>query len=457
VGIGLGMLVRPRVRAAARRWRIPHSTPWLIWEVGVLLACLFLLLVHLALTIFADGPQFLATDFHLENLLATGVAAAVIVWALRWRLPYMKTWLLLGLLVSLAYLYAPLDRAYLTSPVAPASQLYRYCWRPILFYPLAILLLTDRKKLDTALLVIVLAGVACAVSAFSQGYSGAEATGPFVTKNQLGGALIIPILLAVSALFYAEARWLWRLYAVSAAVIARGLLFAGSRGAFVAVLGGATFFVGWLLTTSSGRAKTLRFAVAGALLVALAVTMKPDLWERPTVRHLLTTRQGMHNANMQWRLQERWPYFWERALSNFWLGTGTDVDTTLGDSAVTPHNGYLGIAVVSGVPSLVLVLVLALQGVWNGVKIFRRGQDSWQRSRGLALAAAIVGILIHNIVDETFRLPFAGNVFWICVAATAALTKQPASFLAARAVVGPRVAGLASHATARLSAVGAKS
>ncbi len=74
--------------------------------------------------------------------------------------------------------------------------------------------------------------------AFQQGYSGDEATGPFLSKNALGGALIIPLITGSGRRASARGRWLWRFYAVSILVIGRGFLFAGSRGAFMAVVGG---------------------------------------------------------------------------------------------------------------------------------------------------------------------------------------------------------------------------
>jgi hypothetical protein len=87
------------------------------------------------------------------------------------------------------------------------------------------------------------------------------------------------------------------------------------------------------------------------------------------------------------------------------------------------------VAVISGIPALIAVIGFAVLGIRNGVHAFRRGRDAWQRQVGLAVAAAITGIMIHNMVDETFRLPFAMNVFWVLSGATAMLVKRAAAFL----------------------------
>ncbi len=417
-----------------------------------------MLLLTLATVLYPAGWQIASVHIDIVDLMLAGIALSLLVvhpgmlrQARRRKLPYAGLWIALGVLQSAAYLAAPLNQEHLTSPVAAAYQLYRYCWRPILFFPLAVWLIDDRRKLEHAMIAIVAIGGACAFMAFRQGFSGDEATGPFVTKNILGGALITPFILAVSAALYTRGRWSWRFYAASILLIGRGFLFAGSRGAFVAVLGGLAWFFGQLFLSRQGRSKALRFALAGGALGLLVIAAKPDVFERPTVKHILTASEGMEEANMQWRMQERWPHFWRIATDNFWLGTGTDVDPTF-EECPTPHNGYLGVALISGFPSLIALTGLALLGIGNGVHAFRRGRDEWQRQVGLALSAAIIGIIIHNLVDETFRLPFAMNALWLLTAATAMLARRASAFLPAPAPAAQTVRGTA---TIRLRVAGA--
>ncbi|MBI3786560.1 MAG: O-antigen ligase family protein, partial [Deltaproteobacteria bacterium] len=317
---------------------------------------------------------------------------------------------------------------YLEGPLSVIYQVYRYCWRQLLYYPLAILLLRNRRQLEIAFVVFVLVGSACSLMGFQQGFAGLEATGPFPTKNGLGGALIMPFLFAVAGLFHIEAPWPWRMHILCVLIIARGLLFAGSRGAFVAVFCGLIYFMGWMLLRPRSRALALRFVGATLLLVVVTFALRPNIMERPNIQHLLTTSKGTDDDNMRWRMQERWPYFWHKIMDNPWLGVGTDMDTSLGDSAITPHNGYLGEAVVSGLPAMVLLVSLALVTLWNGMRLFRRNVPYWQQITGLAIAATLVGFLVHNMVDQTFKVAFATKVLWILTASAAQLMFQPQEF-----------------------------
>jgi O-antigen ligase len=439
---------------------IPLTLALALW------APLYVFLLLDLLTVLYPGEwQIAGVHLDVSDLLLAGILIGLLrprvaAESRRRKVPYLGLWLILGVLQSLAYYVAPVNQPnflrleylanhdLLAGLLGLAYQIYRYCWRPILYYPLAILLLADhrklqagfltdafnrlggwlrgdRRKLEAVLLMVVLAGAVCAAIALPQGYAGDEATGPFAQKNGLGGALIMPFFLALTGMYTARLRWQRRFYVVSLLIMVRSLLFAGSRGAFVAVLGGLAFLALWLLTTKEGRSKAGRFALAGALVGVVTLGLKPDLFYRPNVQQFFSISSGTEADTMQWRIHERWPHFWQMAMDNFWLGTGTDVDPSLGDSCITPHNGYLGIAVVSGIPSMALVVLLALLGLWNGMRAFRRNHSRWQSMTGLAVAAALVALLIHNIVDQTIRIPFCEQVFWMLAAAAATIAARP--------------------------------
>ncbi|HVM95942.1 MAG TPA: O-antigen ligase family protein [Candidatus Acidoferrales bacterium] len=422
VGIVLGIVLRPAERKTVLQWRRPHSLSSLALIVAFTFAWLAVLLLRM------QGGARPGERADLSNLFLTGIGIQLLIEAWRWRLPYRWVWLGLGIFMSVAYVSAPINREYLEGPLSTIYQVYRYCWRQLLYYPLALLLLRNRRQVETAFIVFVLVGTACSLMGFSQGFAGLEATGPFATKNGLGGALIMPFLFSVAGLFHVEAPWPWRLHVVCALIIARGLLFAGSRGAFVAVLCGFVYFMGWMLVRPRSRALAMRFGAVTMLMVVLTLAVRPNIMERPNIQHLLTTSKGTDDDNMRWRMQERWPYFWHKIMDNPWLGVGTDMDTLLGDSAITPHNGYLGVAVVSGLPAMLLLVSLALATFWNGMRLFRRKLPYWQQITGLAIAATLVGLLVHNMVDQTFKLAFAVKVLWILSASAAQLMFRPQAF-----------------------------
>lgn len=394
-----------------------------------------LLFAGVALAAVPGGWQLGGVHVDPTDLVIAGLALSLGVRPRAWGkprrrpVPYLRGWVGLGMILSVAYLVAPINQEFFSSPVAVAYQLYRYCWRPILFYPLAVWLLRDRKSLEWAFVSIVLVADICSLQAWSQSFSGFEATGPFFSKNQLGGALITPCLIALSGTLYAEWRWGRRFYAVSLALIARGLLSASSRGAFMSVFAGGVFALCWLLRASYARSKIIRLAAAGMVLGLVVLAMKPDLLQRPAVQRLLTTSEGTDDENFKWRQEQRWPIFWQKVVDSPWLGTGTDTDFSLGTSANTPHNGYLAIAVVSGVPSLIIFVSFVILAISNGVLLFRRGKDRWETATGIAIGAAMVGLLVHNVVDQTFTIAFPATVFWVLVAVATAMARRPADYL----------------------------
>ncbi|HXQ21246.1 MAG TPA: O-antigen ligase family protein [Candidatus Acidoferrales bacterium] len=460
---------------------IPVTLALALWAPPCVL--LFLALITVA---YPGEWQLAGVHLDINDLLLAGMVVGLLrpriaTAAPPRRVPYLVLWLALGVLRSVAYYLAPVNQAhlnqssyainqdYLVAVAGIGYQIYRYCWRLILFYPLTIWLLDDRrkfqagplsgvftalagwlrgdrKKLEALLLVIVLSGAACAAMTLPQGFAGDEATGPFLQKNILGGALVMPFLLALWGTYYAPSRRQRCLYAVSLLLIARALLFAGSRGAFVAILGSVGFLLFWFLSTAHGRSRILRVVGVGAFLGIVMLGLKPDLFERPSVQVFFSIKEGAQADTLQWRMRERWPYFWQKAMDNFWLGIGTDVDPSLGDSCITPHNGYLGMAVVSGIPSVIITVLLALLGLWNGMRAFLRSRDRWQSTAGLAMAAALVGLLVHNMVDETIRISFAEEVLWITTAAAATLGKRPLGLL-------PMAAGAPSSPPGRPAAI----
>jgi O-antigen ligase len=113
-------------------------------------------------------------------------------------------------------------------------------------------------------------------------------------------------------------------------------------------------------------------------------------------------------------MQERWPYFWNKVLNNPWLGYGDDWDPALGEEGMdTPHNGYLALAVRSGLPALALFVTCVLTLIRKNVSILRRSRDQLSRCVALGSLAATVALCVHNVGDATFEVGMVGYTFWI--------------------------------------------
>ncbi len=385
---------------------------------------LYSLLVFDFVLVFQQGSWNLAgINLNLTDLAYLGIALGLL---LRGRfvrgndgphqIPYLGWWFTLAAILSLAYLVAPQNQQYFTDPVRIAYQLYRYAFKPILIYPLTFLLLNDRKKFQVVVLALVVAADLCSISAIRQGYSGLRAGGPFGGGNALGGVLVVPFLFAVMGLLFPASRRHLLFFGFSVPFILRALLFAGSRGAYTAILTGLAFALVSLSAMPEGRRKLLNWAPVLPLVLVFFLALLPTLADRPTLKRFSTLSDPGEVSTLQWRLEQRWPHFWRIALAHPWIGTGTDVDFSLGREGNTPHNGYLSLSVKYGFPATAMFLLFAGLAVVHGLQAPRRAASAEERIQGIAIACAIVAILVHNIVESTLMNPFVAKLFWMLTA-----------------------------------------
>ena len=336
------------------------------------------------------------------------------------QVPLRGVWLAIGLIVTLAYFVHPASSEHITDPARALYQVYRYCWKPLLYYPLTCMLIGDNPhRRWVAIAAIIVGGDVLALDATIEGYTRPTVRGLLGAKNALGGALIIPLIFAALSCFSASSRRRFAFSLASLLLISRGLLFSSSRGAFVAAFAGLAVMA--LLMFGQKRSRRALFQMAGLACAGFVVLvmLKPDVLMRPNVRHMFSATQGTQDSNFQWRLEQRWPHFWAMAVDNPWLGVGTHVDESLNeDGANTPHNGYLSILVTHGFPVGMLYLVFALSALRGAYLVGKRAREPADRMFGYAALAAIVCFLVHNIVESTIMIPFVRQTFWAMLAVT---------------------------------------
>ncbi len=364
------------------------------------------------------GVRVDATDLVLLAVLAASLlrrfGPATIPGSAR---PYLTLWVAMGVMTSIAYMMAPINQEHLTDPLRSGYQLYRYCWKPILYYPLMLLMVAnDRSRLTAVTSAIIIAGDVLAIQATIQGYSGEIARGPFFAGNALGGALVVPIVLALSLLIYSPSRRSSIFAGASLALMARGLLFSSSRGALIATIAAVAVYALMLIRTTGGRQRLVQLSSLGLAALVLAFVVKPDLLNQPNVAHILTAFQGSSDANLQWRMTERWPHFWSMVLDHPWLGTGSAVDLSLSRHANTPHSGYLALALIHGLPAALMILLPGALATLHGVAVFRRGDSTDDRLFALSAVAGLCGLFVHNLVESTLVLPFIAKIYWTLIA-----------------------------------------
>ena len=331
------------------------------------------------------------------------------------KVPYLFPWFMLGMFLSMAYLVAPQNQDNLTDPFRIGYQLYRYCWKPLAFYPLVVILLRDPQRLQTIIYCMVLGFDICAIEAVRQGYDGVDATpGPFGHGNAFASVLVAPLVLSCATLLFTRS-WPQRIFFGSSAILmARALLFCKSRAGMASVVLSLGFMAFWFIFVRLGRTRILQAAPVVLVGVLAIFAIRPDILQRSSVQHALSMTDGTKASTMQWRMTERWPHFIGLALKKPILGTGTAVDRSLGERANTPHNGYIALAVRVGFPAAFLYIFFGAQSIINGVRAFLKYRITRLKIFAIMSASPLIGIMAHNMIESTITgLVLLQNFFWM--------------------------------------------
>ena len=378
---------------------IPIVEPWYIG--GTLVDPSDIFVAAFGLAILARGR------FSLPKLLT--------------QIPYLIPWLALGVALSLSYLASPENAENLTSPARIGYQLYRYCWKGLLYYPICLIVIRRLRHARIVFVAVLMGANVCAAQAVVQGYSGVyEPPGPFTTGNGLAAVLVVPFVVAFSGVVFPVSRLHWLFSGASLLLMARAILFSASRGGMVSMMAGVGMLAAVAFLLPSGRRRIFRTVPLAILAPIGLLLVRPDLLDRPTVKHAMTLSQGTSDANMQWRIQQRWPHFIEVAFDNPWLGTGTYIDKTLSLKANTPHNGFIAWAVKYGFVAFGLLLFFIYKAMRDNLWAFRRSKLFSERIFYLTMAAAIFGLITHNMVETTWTDSIILKFFWLIVALGAA-------------------------------------
>jgi len=343
------------------------------------------------------------------------------------KIPYLVPWLLLGMLLSVAYLLAPQNQDNLTDPFRIGYQLYRYCWKPMIYYPLVVVLVRDPKHLSIVVGCLVVGAGACGVDAVYQGYNGWDvSSGPFGHGNALASVLVTPLVFCCALATFSRSipQRLFSLFA--AGILARGLLFSQSRAGLASVILSLGFFGFWAIFLQAGRKRLVQVVPLAVLGLLALVALNPDILQRKSVQHAISVTDGTSASTMQWRMVERWPHFIGLAMEKPFFGTGTAVDRNLGDRANTPHNGYIALAVRFGFPVAFLYIFFGAQAILNGVRAFLSYRVTRLKLFSIMSASPLIGIMAHNMIESTITAQaLLQNFFWTLCAFCALARHAP--------------------------------
>lgn len=305
--------------------------------------------------------------------------------------------------------------------------------------PLGSLLLARRMRwtearIHWALVLLVLAGFTLAVIAALQivagvtffnpdyldlersGIAQERATGTFASAGEFG-AVMASLLVLVLPLFRRLQDGFARVAVATCAVcILAGLILGKTRGPFVCFI--VSVIVLFLLD------RTLRpIIVAGVLASGVATLLAlPFLLDSNLLRDRLTEISPIYNRLSLWASGVNMAinnpifgmgfgrYSFLRALPDYITGVG-DVSAEWATTAAVPHNEYIHVAILLGLPGLLIFVAI----LWRGVAALRDAVErapagSARRDAALCAIAILFGYIVNGLVIDYGLYRFFGVV-----------------------------------------------
>lgn len=256
--------------------------------------------------------------------------------------------------------------------------------------------------------------------------------GPFFNPNLLAGYFVMSAPFTMGVLMWVgrhemgvRARWLNALLTVGLWLQVGGLVLTASRLGLLSFLGGSALFLvlswAWGLLT---RDFAIRLAVVGVLMLGV-------VWvSQPSAQRLTPQVASQEVYSGAFRV-EAWKGTLRMALANPILGVGTgnfevhypryaEVGYTR-----SAHNTYLELASESGLPALILLIVIGIGWLTRALQreipppreegTGRRVID-WRPVR-VGVLAGVAGAVLHNAVDSDLQV--LAN--WVMLSALLAL------------------------------------
>ncbi len=233
--------------------------------------------------------------------------------------------------------------------------------------------------------------------------------------NALASVLVLGIPIAIG-LFIAEKDIIKKIILLfSALFMGTGLIFTFSRGAWI-----ATFLAVILLFIFVGK----RLLVPIITLLLAVVLLVDNVWNRIS---MLFTKEYVSKASEGGRI-----YRWTTGITEwseskvFGLGIGRyggAVATNHGLAPFYMDNYYLKTLTESGLVGLISFIVLQVYTMVQCFFYIRGMNNKYNRVVSLSIFAGMMGVLMHNGVENIFESPFMVTFFWMCAALIVATFK----------------------------------
>lgn len=301
----------------------------------------------------------------------------------------------------------------------------------LVVYVLVRLLLANQRALRRGVVAFACSGAACAalglqeyVSAAIGGNPSWRAFGPFYNPNLLAAMLLmaIPLWIALVSLSRLPAIRLGAIFALALCWV--GFFVTGSKGGALALTG--SLIVGALLAPDPAKGGLVKRAFLSFGLVSVIVVGALVL---PPIRVRLAQAFGAQSNSMMFRYYT-WLGTWRMALERPVLGFGPGTFSAayprfaiVGHTSLA-HETYLQAAAETGFFGL--AALLGAVGTQLGLALrASRALSGETRTISAACAVAMVGFLLHNLVDYAWHVTATGMAFWVLAGFVAAARHQP--------------------------------
>jgi O-antigen ligase len=98
----------------------------------------------------------------------------------------------------------------------------------------------------------------------------------------------------------------------------------------------------------------------------------------------------------------------------------TIISTNYGEGG-NAHSEYLGSLVDSGIPGMIIYILLLIISIWRGIIIWRTHHDKQIRNMALALIAGLVTYAVHGVFNNFLDTDKISALFWGVIAAIVAI------------------------------------
>lgn len=250
--------------------------------------------------------------------------------------------------------------------------------------------------------------------------------------NLLAGYLVplLPISFALTAASLSARKLLLAILpGVAAATIFAALLLTGSRGgfialAFIAFVFGMIIFEWLFFEKPKTRPLLMAALILIPLIAAACLKLVPGFEQRFT-----SIFAGREHTSNSYRMNV-WESSWQMFLDNWWIGIGPGNKTFRLAYGLYMRSGFdalgtycvpLEIAVETGIVGLLLFAAINVLAMARAHLTFWQCSQTYVRWLAAGIAAALIGVMAHGLVDTVFFRPQVQLIFWFLLAASIAL------------------------------------